>query len=380
MERNPNRDRLLLLDAAHFGSVITKHHNQVFADSFNDSVRTFKAFRQLTNLRNEWAHVQEIPISRARQAAEIMKHILASLHCEEALQIERMDREFNVSHDSPSIEEPIDSGSYGDEDDVVDGKAMSITPLEIWNQFQSYLFLEKSVQVPSREDSDRVIVTLKVHNAAPDSTDWPSVHFKSVVINSSGHGQHQIGSLSPGETKEVDFSFHVKQLLSVEIEASGQIDVDRLSTFRRTSNLPSDIITPLQQEFVNKLNSIGIKDFIGNALHDFNAISPDMTLSDIAKVRTRLQIQSTDIDAKQSALGELFQEFRLDRNSRLGSRVRDITLTLSEFKNKLVALNEAISSTDIDLIKESVHDLEQVQLAVLRVEGAVREMTASTQI
>ena len=108
MERNSNRDRLLLLDAAHFGSVITKHHNQVFADSFNDSVRTFKAFRQLTNLRNEWAHVQEIPISRARQAAEIMKHILASLHCEEALQIERMDREFNVSHDSPSIEEPID--------------------------------------------------------------------------------------------------------------------------------------------------------------------------------------------------------------------------------------------------------------------------------
>lgn len=378
VQHNSSRDRLFALDAAHFGLIVTKHHNQVFSDSFNDSARMYKVFRQLTNLRNDWAHVQEMPSPRARQAAEIMKHILASLQCEEALQIERMEQEFRLSYENQSIDETIDSDNYADEEDEAAGsKAMPITPLELWTQLQSYLILEKSVELPSEEAPDRANVTLKVHNAAPDSNDWPSLRFKSVSVSASGQGQHGIGSLSPGETKEVEFSFHVRQLLSVEFEASGQIDINELSSFRRASNLPSEIITPLQQEFVDQLNSIGIRDFIGNALDDFSAISPDMTLATIAQVRAKLQVQSDDVVAKQDALATLLKEFRLDRDSTLGTRTRDIILALNEFKSKLEALNEAIGRTDIDLIKEAVHELEQVQLAVLRVEGAVRDMTAS---
>ena len=376
MGRNHGRDRIRLLDDSHFGSIITKNHNKAFPGSFSDSVRVFKEFRQLTQLRNEWAHVQDMPIPRVRQAAELMKHILASLQCEEALQIERMEEEFSATHASQPVEELIEGASYTDDGDTVDSRTMPVTPLELWNQLQSYLILEKSVESDGEHDG-QVSVTLKVHNAAPDSPDWPSVHFKSVHVSASGQTQHSVGSLGPGETIEVGFSFHSKQLLSIEFEVSGEIDIDKLSTFRRTSNLPSELIIPLQQEFVSQLNSIGIKDFIGDALNDFNAITPDITLADIAKVRAKLQVQSEDIDTKRDALVGLMKEFRLDRNSRLGARTREIILALNEFNSKLEALNDAIGRTDIELIKEAVHDLEQVQLAVLRVEGAVREMTAS---
>ena len=82
IERNPDRERHLLLDDGHFGWIITKHHNEVFSDAFTDTVRTFREFRGLSSLRNEWAHVQDISLARSRQAAELMKHILASLRCE----------------------------------------------------------------------------------------------------------------------------------------------------------------------------------------------------------------------------------------------------------------------------------------------------------
>ena len=73
IERNPDRERHLLLDDGHFGWIITKHHNEVFSDAFTDTVRTFREFRGLSSLRNEWAHVQDISLARSRQAAELMK-------------------------------------------------------------------------------------------------------------------------------------------------------------------------------------------------------------------------------------------------------------------------------------------------------------------
>ena len=90
MERRPSRDLQLFLDASHFGWIIVNHHNEAFSDAFHDTIWTANEIRRLTHLRNEWAHIQDIPLAQARRAAGSMKSILASLRCEEALEIERM--------------------------------------------------------------------------------------------------------------------------------------------------------------------------------------------------------------------------------------------------------------------------------------------------
>ena len=76
MERNPDRDRSLLLDATHFTRIISKHHNEIFSDAFPDMVKTFREMRSLVALRNEWAHVQEISCVDLARDLELDSHHL----------------------------------------------------------------------------------------------------------------------------------------------------------------------------------------------------------------------------------------------------------------------------------------------------------------
>ena len=73
-------------------------------------------------------------------------------------------------------------------------------------------------------------------------------------------------------------------------------------------------------------------------------------------------------------------EFHLDRERSLGARIQENLLALRDFGAKFKDLDTAIGNTDLDSIATAVHDLKQIQLAVLRVEGAVVEMAGTSQV
>ena len=379
LEKHPQRERHHLIEASHFGWIIVKHHNDGFSDAFNDTIRTFKEIRHLINLRNEWAHIHDIPPVQAIQAADLMKGILASLHREEALEIERMSQEFVLDPESRNARDSIDYLDH--QDNGLDTRDLAVSPLELWRQLQSYLVVEKSVELyndePDESDESDTLarVTIRVHNTALNSSDWPAVCFSSVVIHAEGaHSPRNLGQLEPGETREFQFSFPVKRLVDVEFQVSGTIDPVKLLEFRRPTPLPAEIISPLQREFGNRLESIGIKEFINTALEEIGAPDANMTLADIAIVRENIRLRANAEAEKRNALASLFEEFHLSRDSTLGSRIREIILALEDFGRKLLALDAAMGQTDLAVITEAVQNLRQIQLAVLRVEDTIRTM------
>ena len=381
IEKNPDSDPHLFIEASHFGWIIVKRHNAAFADAFNDTIRTFKEIQHLTNLRNEWAHIHDISLPRARQAADLMKGILASLRCEEALEIERMTQDLGIESGDRNLDISVDY--LGNQEDGFDPKYSAMTPLEVWRQLQSYLVLEKSVQLPEEGSDTPATVTIRVHNTAPDSRDWPAVHFNpvEVAVVSSGPGRSsdfsQRCALGPGETRQMEFSFPAKRLVDVEFQVVGAIDFPKLLEFQRSTSLPAEVIEPLRREFVSLLDSTGVKEFISAVLEEIGAPDPDLTLRDINRLRQYIQAQSPQVKQKQEAVADIFRKFSLDRDSTLGSRVREIIISLEDFGKKLAALDAAFANTDLTLIIEAVHNLKQIQLAVLRVEDTIKTMTRS---
>ena len=373
LQRHPSRDRLQLLDTAHFARIISKHHNEVFSDAFPDAQRVVNQMRSLTVLRNDWAHVNEISLARVVQAAEVMKNILASLRCEEALEIEAMIQGFVVDRGSELAEDPM--ATLDSDDSRLELQYPTHTTWSLWDRLQSYLVLEQSVDLPEGSSDGKARITVRVHNIAPDSRDLPTVHFRSVVIHAVGGAKHEVHDVAPGDTREVEFEFPVKQLVDVGFEVAGEIDSARLFQFNRTSRLPAEIVIPLQKEFAAQLESIAVRAFVDGILEEIGAHVATMTLASIASLRESLRQQSGRMEEKRSSLTKLSRDFSLGRSSRLGSRTMEIIVALGEFKKKLDSLDEAIGRTDIELINEAVHDLKQIQVGVLRVEDTIQTMT-----
>ena len=374
VDRNPDRERHLLLDAAHFSTIIGKHHNAVFSDAFPNSVQVTKDLRRLAVLRNEWAHIQHLPFAQAKQAAEVMMHVLASLRCAEALEVEQMSRDFvfepEVEAAGGSIE---DLDQHGLERDAL---SLGATPLDTWHRLQSYLVLEQSVVLPEGEADGQARISLRAHNTAPDSKDLPSIVFNSVRLRTPHGRSIDWGTMRPGQTREAEFAFPAKGLLAVEFKVVGEIDTDELRRFARTTTLPENVVAPLQREFLRRFRSIGVGQFVASALEVVEAPIPSMTIADIAGVRELLKKRAQQIEGKREELGKLTQEFQLDRESILGARTREVVLALVEFEEKVDALDQAIGRTDLEAINAATEDLKQMQLAVLRVEGAVSAMGA----
>lgn len=381
LEKNPDSEPHLFIEASHFGWIIVQRHNEAFADAFNDTIRTFKEIQYLTNLRNEWAHIHDISLARARQAADLMKGILASLRCEEALEIELMIQNLGIDPGDGNLEKPIDY--WGRPEDGDDPKDSAMMPLDLWRQLQSYLVLEKSVQLPEEGSNDPATVTIRVHNTAPASSDWPAVYFNPVVVAVIGTDRSGRGDLSrrcalePGQTHQMEFSFPVKQLVNIEFQVVGEIDPQRLLSFQRATSLPAEVIEPLRRDFVSQLAATGIKEYVNGVLAEIGALDANMPLGEVNRIRESVRGQSDLIKAKHTALSALMREFHLDRESTLGARVREIALALEEFGKKLGALDEAIGQTNLASIAEAVQNLKQIQLAVLRVEDTIRTMTRS---
>ena len=166
----------------------------------------------------------------------------------------------------------------------------------------------------------------------------------------------------------------IRQLLEVEFEILGEIDANRLFQFNRTTSIPEEVVAPLRREFLDRLESIGVREFVSDVLDKIGAPGPNMTLAEIANVRQSLKLQSGLADEKRLDLGQLFKEFHLTRESTLGGRTREIILGLEDFGEKLQALDKAMGRTDVQSMTEAANDLKQVQLAVLRVEDTIWAM------
>ena len=371
VERDPSRDRCLLLDASHFIRIIGRNSN-LFSDAFRDTVRATEELRQLTNIRNDWAHIENISLARARRSAEQMRRILAALRCDEALEIEKMSNEMAEDFSSSEEEDPMDEFDHPDR--VVDVQESPAPTSDLWRLLQSYLVLGKTVQMPADGSAE---VSLTVHNTAPQGSGWPEVYFNSVYVEAAGRYRADLGTLGPGQTKREVMRFRSKQLIGIEFELFGAVDAARLFQIRRTTSLPDDVVGPLRQQFVDQLESIGIKQFVTETLEIIQPIGPEIPLADLRAIRESLKQRFERIAEKVRSLSALSKEFYLNREHSLGVRINELVQALREFGSKFNELDTAIGNTDLDSIAAAVHDLKQIQLAVLRVEDALVEMAAA---
>ena len=374
VERDPSRDRYLLLDASHFIRIIGRNSN-LFSDAFRDTVRATEELRQLTNIRNDWAHIENISLARARRSAEQMRRILAALRCDEALEIEKMSNEVAEDFSSSEEEDPMDEFDHPDR--VVDVQESPAPTSDLWRLLQSYLVLEKTVQMPEEGADGNAEVSLTVHNTAPQGSGWPEVYFNSVYVEAAGRYRADLGTLGPGQTKREVMRFRSKQLIGIEFELFGAVDAAKLFQIRRTTSLPDDVVGPLRQQFVDQLESIGIKQFVTETLEIIQPIGPEIPLADLRAIRESLKQRFERIAEKVRSLSALSKEFYLNREHSLGVRINELVQALREFASKFNELDTAIGNTDLDSIAAAVHDLKQIQLAVLRVEDALVEMAGA---
>ena len=304
-----------------------------------------------------------------------MRVILASLRCEEALEVEGMVQDLVLQPGNEEDEKSIED--LGDGFESLDSPELAVAPWDFWHQLQACLVMEKSVVLPEDDAPDQARVIVKIHNTAPDSTDRPSVHFRSVSVYPSQGRQRDLGEMAPGETKEAVFDFNMKQLIGIEFTVYGDLDSAKLFQFSRRSTLPEDVIAPLMKEFVEQLEAVGVKELVNDVLNAIGSPDPNMTLADITRIREALNLQYTNIAENNKALQQLYKDFRLDKNSTLGARTEEIIRALVHFGKKLEALDEAISQTDLALMNEAVSELKQIQLAVIRVEDTIKAMTTT---
>ncbi len=130
----------------------------------------------------------------------------------------------------------------------------------------------------------------------------------------------------------------------------------------------------MRQEFVERLESIAVREFVNSILDEIGAPDAAMTLAAIAKARTSIRSHSDQIAVKLDALYQLLREFHLNRDATLGLRIREVGLALGGFGKKLGDLDEAFARTDLAVINAAIRDLKQIQLAVIRVEDTIRTM------
>ena len=377
VERYPDAERHDLLDVAHFGQIIASRHANAFTDDFADPVQAYRSFRRLASVRNRWAHIQTMSHAEVRFAAELMRQILAALRCEEALEIAEMTEQI-AAPDVDYIDEHFES----EQETVVD-QLDHQTPTDLiwqlWNRAQSFLEVEQEIYFSQeiRNRTERAHINLKVHNNAPNSLAWPVVHFRSVQVGIPQVGTETLEALGPGETREIELSCPAAKLVEVQIEVSGQLDSNRLFDFWRTAELPEGVVIPIRQKFTSELDAVQVRDFVANALQTIDTVNPDMTLSEIANFRTAATNLSQESQTKLELLGNLFGRFHLSEESNLGNQLLELIRMLQDFGSKISILDDAIGHTDLDEIRNAVQDLKQMQLAVFRIEDAIRT-TATT--
>ena len=386
IDRDSAHDYVALLDTAHFGAIVSKHYATVFSDDFDDSLSTFKQFRSLAWIRNEWAHVQDMSIPRVAQVIEMMKSILASLRRREALEIDRVaqDQIGHLRMEVVNSSEEFPINGVDESDDEPSDDLSNLSP-ELWNQLQSCLSIDTSVEF----ESDLIaIVTVRITNTALGGDDRPEVLFKAIQIETQGlrehpedhythYGEH---TLMPSETYTRRYTCHPNALPMVQVNVLSRLDWERFFNFRRRARISSELIVPILNEFVKEFEAIEINKPITKVLDSIRDIKPTMTLADLVSIRTELGHIQPLIKTRNDELSALFSHFHLNKAIPPGKECVEIITLLRGLNQQIEAVNNAIREIDFDAISRIVNDLEQVQLAVLRIENTIKEMAAPQRI
>ena len=162
-------------------------------------------------------------------------------------------------------------------------------------------------------------------------------------------------------------------MVFIEFDVTGQLDLDRLLRFKRKTAPSSELIASILGEFVLQFESIDIKSPMATVLDSIGTISPSITLSDLASVRTQLKKIQPLINAKITNIDQLYSQFHLDVDMSPGGELFEISSLLRQLDRKINDVDAAISDTDLESIAYIVNDLEQIQLAILRIESTIKE-------
>ena len=322
-----------LLDPGHFGYIIRWNHAAVFADAFPEIDTVLSKFRELAAIRNDWAHISPDALSLHRVAASIqtMKEILVALRCREALEIDTLIVQRNISKPDTVEVEQTSIAANADDCDTENSDQpddLATAPLELWRTLQSYLVTEVSVNPmpsegnPGSGQSGKILVTIRVSNVAPASEDRPQICFRDVTLDATD-GQMEngrsLGNIEPGETVERNFTLPAKAIAQFEFQASGTLDTSRFFGMRHKGRLPSSVVRPVLNELSDKFEAIGIKEPLRQVMASLAVVQPTMTLLEAAQVREDLGLVAPHIEEKQATLLELLREFHLNEKKSPGS-------------------------------------------------------------
>lgn len=70
----------------------------------------------------------------------------------------------------------------------------------------------------------------------------------------------------------------------------------------------------------------------------------------------------------------MYDEFTLNSDTTLGAQCVEVIEFLKGLTEKIRSLDRAIGQTDLDSIGQAVNDLEQSQLAIVRLENTIKEI------
>ncbi len=375
VEKSDAGTKQFLLDSRHFGYIVRKHHSPVFSNAFPNSLRAFSQFRQLTTVRNEWAHVQEISIGRFRQAADMMQDILAALNREEALEVERIRRQAMTESTTNVAEEPIKEADL--ESQPTEPKTVLAEPVDNWRQLQAYLYTEQRVERMDTDRGEMVEVTVEVQNTAPESQDWPSVVFRDLTFTDAGGEQQHIAELRPGQKNAAKFRMARERLLSFDLSLAVHIDGNELLQFSRQPELPSQATAEIRQGFTDDFKMLGIAEFVGEAVEALSIANEELPYGQMVKLRESARAFSIRVDESTKELNDVYRKYKLDKSRGLGARTHELHNTLTRFRATVEELDQAIGETDVNKLKEVQASLTDAQLAVLRVESELRSVGGS---
>ena len=376
-----------LLDVPHFGHLVCG--SGLFTNYFADGAAAFRKFRDLIRIRNVWAHVrmENTSVARVVQSLETMEDILSSLRRREALDISTIRQSFSAGPSGLKSDEVELSKEDGlDALEELDTGFASYThdsdPMLIWSQLHSYLVMDTTVE-PVEDSPGRNRIRVNVTNQSPKGHDAPEVHFRdvSVVVHTSGRSRYQLvegqtehGTLAPGESFSLQIDMQSRQMAFTEFELISRVDWDRLFSLSRRETPPQDFVAPILDELLNSFEALGIKDFLDSVLNSIDSVRPDMTIQEAADLRVKLQGFQEAVAQKVQSIGDILREFMLDKNTRPGTHFQELAEFLHGLSAKIVTLDEAFGQTDLELINQAINELEQSQLAVMRLENAIKRV------
>ena len=377
LEREPTADLESRLDSLYFGRIVSRRYAAAFSDLFADARSAFAQFARVARMRNEWAHVQEMQPAKTMSAIRAMRSALASLRQAEALEVDKLTRDIATEPRYANEDDDMDDRPITDADEAGEDYALDEIPSPssgFWQRLHSHLTLDTSVDI---DENDNAIITVEVSNTALAGDGLPTVSFNSVQIHAINvefnDGTYE-GNLGPGNSFQAQYICARRALATASFSVSGHLDINSFFHFQRRGYLPNEIVAPILDEFFERFEALDIKTPFEKALDTIREINPSMTIADLLSARPELERVKSLVADKAQGMDDLFRDFQLNARYSLGKECSEIATYFQQVAEQIEAAENAIGSIDLDTISQVAANLEQIQIAVLRVEDAVRNM------